>query len=157
MRPTIAPATSPDDIAAAKALCLEYAESLGFSLCFQGFDKEMEDFPGKYGPPLGSLLLAKEGTQAVGVVGLRDLGQGVGEMKRLYVKPEARGHDLGKRLAERICAEAFHLGYGAVRLDTLPSMQAAIALYRSMGFVDIPPYAHNPVEGALFLEKSLRI
>lgn len=157
MRPSIDPVTTADDVAAAKALCFEYAETLGFSLCFQGFDKEMAEFPGKYAPPMGALFLAKAGETPIGVVALRDLGQGVAEMKRLYVKPQARGQDLGRRLAERICAEAFNLGYRSIRLDTLPSMQAAIALYRDMGFVDIAPYTHNPVEGALFLEKRLAV
>jgi len=152
---TIRPATGADDIANAKALCLAYAESLGFSLCFQGFDQEIAEFPGKYAPPTGALLIAEREGEPLGVVALRDLGEGVGEMKRLYVKPEARGLDLGRRLAEAICAEAKRLGYRAVRLDTLPSMGAAIELYRSMGFRNIAPYTHNPVAGAMFLEKSL--
>jgi ribosomal protein S18 acetylase RimI-like enzyme len=115
----------------------------------------MAEVPGKYAPPTGALLIAERAGQVVGVVALRALDQGIAEMKRLYVAPEARGLDLGRRLAEAICAEAKRLGYRAIRLDTLPSMGAAIALYRSMGFRDIAPYTHNPVEGALFLERAL--
>jgi len=151
----IRPARTTAETAEAKALCLAYAQSLGFSLCFQGFDQEMAEFPGKYAPPTGALLIAERAGQVVGVVALRALDQGIAEMKRLYVAPEARGLDLGRRLAEAICAEAKRLGYRAIRLDTLPSMGAAIALYRSMGFRDIAPYTHNPVEGALFLERAL--
>lgn len=151
--PTIALARGTADTGAAKALCLEYAEALGYSLCFQGFDKEMAEFPGNYVPPRGALFLAKSGGRPVGVVALRDLGDDIAEMKRLYVKPEARGLDLGRRLAETVVTEAKELGYRAIRLDTLPTMTAAIALYRDMGFRDIPAYTHNPVEGALFLER----
>ena len=143
------------EIGAAKALFLDYARSLNFSLCFQDFDAEMAGFPGKYAPPTGALLLAVVDGVPVGAVGLRDLGGGVCEMKRLYVKPEFRALKLGRRLAEALVAEARALGYRAMRLDTLPDMQSAQALYRSMGFRDIPPYYDNPIEGARYMEHDL--
>lgn len=152
----IVTATTPEQIAEAKALCLEYAESLGFSLCFQGFDREMAEFPGKYARDSGgALLLGLVDGRIAGAVALRDLGERVCEMKRLYVRSFARGTGLGRRLAEAIIAEAGRLGYRAMRLDTLPSMAAAVALYRGLGFRPIPPYTYNPVPGAMFFERAL--
>ena len=149
-------ATTPEQIAEAKALCLEYAESLGFSLCFQGFDQEMADFPGKYAHNAGgALLLGLVDGRVAGAVALRDLGDGACEMKRLFVRPVARGTGLGGRLAEAIIAEGGRLGYRVMRLDTLPSMAAAVALYCRLGFVPIPPYTYNPVPGAMFFERAL--
>ncbi len=149
-------AATPEQIADVKALCLEYAESLGFSLCFQGFDQEMAEFPGKYARAAGgALLLGLVDGRVAGAVALRDLGDGACEMKRLFVRPFARGTGLGRRLAEAIIAEGRGLGYRAMRLDTLPSMEAAIALYRRLGFRVIPPYTYNPVPGAMFFERAL--
>jgi putative acetyltransferase len=143
------------ELAAAKDLMLAYARSLDFELCFQGFDEEMAAFPGVYAGPRGALLLASVAGQPAGVVALRPLDEGTCEMKRLYVSPAYRGMGLGRRLAEAAIAQARARGYRAMRLDTVPSMTAAIALYRALGFRPIPAYTHNPVPGALFFEREL--
>jgi len=140
-----------------RALFLEYAESLGFSLCFQGFDEELRALPGMYAPPQGRLLLAVEDGRPAGCVGLHDWDGSAAEMKRLYVRPEFRGRDLGRTLALAALAEARAAGYRTVRLDTIASkMQAAIAMYRQLGFREIRPYRENPIPGALYLELSLK-
>jgi ribosomal protein S18 acetylase RimI-like enzyme len=143
------------DVAVARALFEEYQESLGFSLCFQNFDAELASLPGAYAPPDGRLLLAFAGAEPAGCVALRKIEEAVCEMKRLWVRPAFRGTRLGRRLAEALMAEARSIGYRAVRLDTLPSMQAAQALYLSLGFVDIPPYNDHPIEGTRFMEAPL--
>ena len=141
---------------AVRALFLDYAQSLGFSLCFQGFDEELRTLPGMYAPPRGRLLLATEGEAPAGCVGLHEWEAGIAEMKRLYVAPAFRGHGLGRVLTDAALAEARALGYGSVRLDTIPSlMQPAIALYRELGFGEIPPYRDNPIPGALYLELKI--
>ena len=151
----IAPASSAADIAEVKALFHEYAESLDFDLCFQGFDDEMASFPGKYAPPKGTLLLARVEGEAAGAVGLRPLVDDICEMKRLYVRPTYRAFKVGRQLAERVLAAGQDLGYGAMRLDTLDSMAAAQALYRSLGFYEIAPYYENPIPGAHYFECNL--
>lgn len=139
----------------ARALILEYAGSLGFDLRFQGFDEEMRALPGEYAPPRGRLLLALVGGEAAGCVALRPLDATICEMKRLYVRPVFRGHRLGERLARAIVDAARAADYTRMRLDTLASMTAARALYRGLGFVEIPPYRHNPIEGAAYMELDL--
>ena len=135
---------------------MEYAESLGFSLCFQNFDQELKGLPGAYAPPDGRLLLAVENDQLAGCIALRKLGDKVCEMKRLFVRPACRATGLGRFLAESIIDEARRLGYTHMRLDTVPGkMDKAIALYQSIGFVEIEPYCQNPVEGAKFMELKL--
>src|SRR5512136_1718125 len=126
------------DIPAVRELFLEYADSLGFNLCFQGFDEELASLPGKYAPPGGCLLIAKMGGEACGCVALRRLEGRICEMKRLYVKPGFRKHGLGKLLVERVIAEAKNRGYELMRLDTLATMQSAIKLYQAYGFYEIP-------------------
>ncbi|HUM07090.1 MAG TPA: GNAT family N-acetyltransferase [Terriglobales bacterium] len=154
--PAVLEATSPEQIEQARALFIQYASSLGFSLCFQGFDEELKDLPGAYAPPAGCLLLAFQEGQPAGCVALRPLESGICEMKRLYVRPALRGKGAGKVLVDRIIAEARRIGYQRMRLDTITSsMQDAIALYGRRGFQEIPPYRENPIAGALYLELVL--
>src|SRR6516164_2564081 len=132
---TIIPADSAVRIAQARELFLEYANSLGFSLCFQSFDQELAGLPGDYAPPEGRLLLAEYEGRLAGCVALHKLEAGNCEMKRLYLRPAFRGKGLGRALAERIIREARDIGYRRVRLDTVePVMQDAVALYRGLGF-----------------------
>lgn len=148
-------ATSAADIERVKDLFREYEQSLDVDLCFQGFEQELAGLPGAYAPPRGRLLLAMDGGRAAGCVALRPLTSDTCEMKCLYVRPDFRGRHLGRRLAERVLTEARVIGYAWMRLDTLPSMKEAIAMYRSLGFEEIPPYYANPVAGALFMELRL--
>jgi ribosomal protein S18 acetylase RimI-like enzyme len=151
----IRPAGPGEDIETVRALFGEYARDLAIDLSFQGFAAERDGLPGEYVPPRGRLLLAVRGGAAAGCVALRPLDARTAEMKRLYLRPAARGAGLGRRLARAIIAEARTAGYERLRLDTLPSMGAAIAMYRALGFREIPAYRHNPVPGALFLELTL--
>jgi GNAT superfamily N-acetyltransferase len=145
------------DIAAVAALLQAYADSLGVDLGYQDFAAELAALPGKYAAPNGALLLARgPDGGALGCVGLRPLDAGgCCEMKRLYVAPSGRGTRLGRALIEAVVAEARRIGYREVRLDTLPFMHAAMALYDAMGFVPIPPYYETPVAGTRFLALSL--
>ena len=154
----IFPANIDEDIQQARALFEEYASGIGISLCFQNFDQELKNLPGDYAPPDGRLLLATEDDQLAGCIALRKLGPCVCEMKRLFLRPAYRGQGRGKALVEAIIDEARSLGYTQMRLDTLPGrMDKAIALYQSIGFVEIDPYCENPVEGAKFMELDLHI
>jgi ribosomal protein S18 acetylase RimI-like enzyme len=144
-----------ENIEIVKKLFLEYASSLGFNLCFQNFDRELEDLPGDYSPPKGCLLLAIYDEKVVGCVALRPITDTICEMKRLYVKPEFRGKGIGRKLATEIIEEARKIGYKYMRLDTIPSMKEAISLYYSLGFKEIDPYRYNPIEGAMFMELKL--
>lgn len=149
-------ASSPVAIKAVRELFLEYAQALGFSLCFQGFDKELAELPGMYAPPAGRLLLATVNGAAAGCAGLHALEGDICEMKRLYVRPSWRGAGLGRKLAETMIAEARAIGYRRMRLDTLAGkMDRAISLYRQLGFAEIPPYRSNPIDGALYMELKL--
>lgn len=153
----IVAAHGADSIPAIRELFLEYAASLGFSLCFQSFDEELESLPGKYAPPRGCLLVLKCDERLAGCVALRPLEEGICEMKRLYVRPEFRGRGLGRALVDRVLAQARAIGYDRIRLDTVePVMGAAVAMYRSLGFHEIPPYGPHPVPGTLWLELDLR-
>ena len=149
-------ATSTDDIQRARTLFEEYATGLGFSLCFQNFDQELANLPGDYAAPDGRLLLAQEDGELAGCIAMRKLGDDACEMKRLFLRPAYRGQGLGKLLVDSIIDEARKLGYTYMRLDTIPGpMDKAIALYRSIGFVEIAPYCENPVEGAKFMQLDL--
>jgi putative acetyltransferase len=152
----ITEACDSSDIDVARRLFRAYADSLPFSLDFQGFATELAGLPGPYSPPEGCLLIARRGGAVVGVVGLKPLEPGIAEIKRLYVVSEARGAGLGRALAERAIAEAWAKGYERVRLDThQPSMAAAIALYRDLGFVEIAPYGPDLGGEIVFFEKRL--
>jgi ribosomal protein S18 acetylase RimI-like enzyme len=147
--------TSSEEMGPVRVLFWEYADALGFDLGFQNFGQELADLPGPYAPPCGCLLVASVGDEPAGCVALKQLADGVCEMKRLYVRSGHRGTGLGRSLAEQIIREAKRLGYQAIRLDTVPSiMGSAVALYRSLGFREIPAYCFNPVPGALFLERT---
>jgi GNAT superfamily N-acetyltransferase len=149
-------ATSPAQIAHIRDLFLEYASSLGFSLCFQSFDKELAELPGDYAPPQGRLLLAECEGHPAGCVALHPLEPGICEMKRLYLRAAYRGHGRGRYLAQAIINEATAIGYRRMRLDTVePVMRDAVAMYRKLGFREIAPYRPNPQPGTLYMELDL--
>ena len=147
----------PQDIAETTVLFREYADWLGIDLSFQGFEAELASLPGKYAPPGGELMLARAPTgDALGCVAMRPLeGTAVCEMKRLYVRPAARGLGIGVALVEAIIGCAQELGYAQMKLDTLAGMAEAFALYKRFGFLKIPAYYHNPVPGTVYLGKRL--
>jgi putative acetyltransferase len=148
--------SSTEEMPLVRQLFEEYAASLGFDLCFQDFDRELEALPGAYGPPSGTIIVAFSDEQAAGCVALREIGSGVCEMKRLYVRPAFRGTGVGRALAGAVVEWARTLGYDTMKLDTLAAMEAANALYESLGFTSCEPYRYNPCEGARYLELRLR-
>ena len=149
-------AVSEADFAAARVLFREYAAGLGVDLCFQGFEAELGSLPEMYGAPEGCLVVARAGGRPVGCGALRRLGAGEScEMKRLYVRPEARGTGLGRILTESLIAKGRGLGYAVMRLDTLVHMTAARRLYRSLGFVEIAAYYDNPLPNVMYMELDL--
>jgi ribosomal protein S18 acetylase RimI-like enzyme len=153
---TICQAVSPMDLASTRELFLEYADSLGFSLCFQSFDQELAELPGDYAPPKGRLLLARYAGELAGCVALHPLEENVAEMKRLYVRPQYRGKRVGFALVQQLLAQARGAGYGSLRLDTVePRMKEAVKMYRRLGFREIAPYRANPIAGALYMELAL--
>ncbi len=147
--------TSPADVAVAADLFRRYAASLPIDLGFQGFEAELATLPGKYAPPAGRLYVAWRGDEPLACIALRPLAGSPerGEVKRLYVVDAARGLGLGRRLAQQVIDDAGAIGYRALVLDTLGTMTAALALYRSLGFRDIPAYYDNPVPGTVYLER----
>jgi GNAT superfamily N-acetyltransferase len=163
-------ATSAADIDLARALFAEYARSLDFDLCFQGFEHEMAALPGAYAQPRGRLIIAAEAGSAFGCVALRPLagasscdgasargacGASVGEVKRLYVRDTYRGGGWGRRLAQTVVDEARAIGYRELKLDTHGSMHAARALYASLGFRPCAPYYHNPLPDVIYMSLAL--
>jgi ribosomal protein S18 acetylase RimI-like enzyme len=148
-------AESPELIRIVHELFVEYSESLGVDLCFQGFEEELATLPGGYASPAGRLLLMWEEQHVVGCGALRPIDAQVCEMKRLYVRPAFRGKGAGCEFVFALIAAAREIGYERMRLDTLPSMTQAMELYRSLGFTEIAAYRANPVPGASFLELNL--
>lgn len=152
----IAAARIPDDLAALTQLFRAYANSLPIDLGYQGFDGELASLPGKYAPPHGAMLIARDANgTALGCVAMRPLETGACEMKRLYVAPAGRGQGLGKKLALAIIEVARMSGYSEMRLDTLASMIDAQALYRRLGFTEIAPYYDTPIAGTVFMSLQL--
>src|SRR6266851_2986418 len=149
---TILPVMSAEHIEKVRELFREYQRALGVDLCFQGFDDELASLPGAYAPPTGRLFMAVDGEDVGGCVALRPLEGRICEMKRLYLRPALRGRGAGRMLATRVIDEARAIGYRAMRLDTLPSMHDALALYETLGFQRIEAYYPNPVPGAVYME-----
>lgn len=150
--PAIVDAGDPASLDAVRRLFREYAREVNECACFREFERELAELPGPYAPPTGCLLLARVDGQDAGCVALRGLADGSGEMKRLFVRPEFRAMRLGRRLAECVVQRAVAAGFGALRLDTLPSMQTAIGMYRRMGFREVPAYYASPLPGVIFME-----
>lgn len=152
---TICPAGA-DDLPDIRTLFRDYAEGLGVDLGFQGFEAELAALPGRYAPPEGAMLIARNGDDAaLGCVAMRSLGDGLCEMKRLYVRPEGRGMALGRALAEAIIAAATAAGHRRMLLDTLSHMQPALALYRSLGFREVAAYYDNPLPDTVYMARPL--
>ena len=139
-----------------KQLFLEYTQSLNIDLSFQNFEEEYEALPGKYGPPDGALILALVDGKGAGCVALHKISENICEMKRLYVRDQYRGLGIGKRLVNIIIEYASKMNYQYIRLDTLPTMKKAQALYSSLGFYDIDPYVYNPIEGTRYMELKIK-
>lgn len=146
-------AADPADLEAARALFREYQAAIGVDLCFQGFEAELRGLPGAYAPPAGRLLLARHGEALAGCGALRRLGPGVGELKRMWTRPEHRGRGVARAVAGALLEAAAAEGYRTVRLDTLTWMTAARALYQSLGFVECPAYYPNPLPGVVYMER----
>jgi putative acetyltransferase len=146
---------SIEDLPLVRDLFREYEREIGIDLSFQGFSEELASLPGKYAEPSGALLLSRAGGDACGCVALRRIDEHTCEMKRLYVRAGFRDLGVGRELVSRILDAARQKRYTHIRLDTLPSMTSAIRLYRGFGFREIAPYVFNPIQGALFMEKTL--
>jgi putative acetyltransferase len=152
---TIVPAVSADDIQRVRELFGEYQRALGVDLNYQGFEDEVASLPGAYAPPRGALFIALDGDDAAGCVAMRPLGEDLCEMKRLFLRASLRGRGAGRLLAERAIDQARAIGYRAMRLDSLPTMKEAIALYETLGFRRIPAYYPSPVAGTVYMELEL--
>jgi GNAT superfamily N-acetyltransferase len=155
MQVSIEIAQSPAQYEQGRRLFTAYQKFLGLDLEFQGFAREMDSLPEMYGLPAGSLLLARKNGAYIGAVGLRKLKTGSAEMKRMYVVPEQQGGGVGRALMKAFIARARKLGYGSVKLDSLQSLEGALALYRKFGFVETAPYCYNPFPDAVFMELRL--
>lgn len=146
---------SPEELNEVKKVFIEYAEFLQVDLCFQGFEQELQTLHKVYNPPQGCIILAKEDNEVLGCIALKPIGEGVCEMKRLYVKPQTRGTGLGRKLVVELIRFAKESGYNTMKLDTLTTLESAIKLYRSMGFVTTNAYVYNPLDEVLYFELSL--
>jgi ribosomal protein S18 acetylase RimI-like enzyme len=154
---TVTDADPSRDLEDVKRLFRAYVDWLGIDLSYQGFEEELAALPGKYVPPLGALILAKTSSDvSIGCVALRPMAdEGICEMKRLYVAPEGRGSGVGSSLVSAVLGRARSAGYRYMRLDTLPTMEGAIRLYKAAGFVEIPAYYDTPIKETVFLQCSL--
>lgn len=148
-------ATTASEFETAKRLILAFTQTLNLDLAFQNFQEEITSLDTRYNGPKGALLIAEVDGQPAGVVAVHEFSTGVAELKRLYVDPNFRHFGLGAELVERIIAVATDKGYQRIRLDTLPTMTGAQKIYQALGFHAIDAYRYNPVEGTLFLEKTL--
>ncbi len=152
---TLVHLSAPEEMPLVRRLFEDYAASLDIDLCFQNFDLELDTLPGAYAPPEGTIVVAYVDGEPAGCAALRKIGDGVCEMKRLYVKPAHRGDGVGRALAGEIVARAREIGYTTMRLDTLESMTEANSLYLSIGFRKCAPYCYNPCEHPVYMELSL--
>jgi putative acetyltransferase len=144
-----------EELEEVREIFIEYADFLKVDLCFQDFEKELQTLHEVYFPPLGCIILAKEDKQVMGCIALKPIGEGVCEMKRLYVRPEARGEKMGKKLVEELINFAKIAGYKTMKLDTISSLKEAISLYQSKGFIKTEPYVYNPLSDVLYFELNL--
>ncbi len=153
MKIEIIQAETVEQIERTRELFREYEAWFGLKLCFQNFDEEVANLPGKYALPEGRLFLAFADEKLAGCIALRKLEDGICEMKRLFVRDEFRGQKIGIALIEKLFVEAKNIGYQKIRLDTFPAkMDKAVSLYESYGFREIAPYYHNPYGETLFME-----
>ena len=148
-------AESEAQLESARELFIEYQEELGIDLCFQNFQAELERLPGKYSTPQGCLLLVYHDEKLAGCMALKRISDITCEMKRMFLRSEFRGNGIGRVMTLEIINRAREIGYSKMRLDTVPQLKAAIALYRSLGFVEIEPYRDNPIPGSLYMELTL--
>ena len=146
---------SIEELEEVREIFIEYADFLKVDLCFQDFEKELQTLHQVYFPPLGCIILAKENEHVLGCIALKPIAEGICEMKRLYVRPEARGSSLGKKLVNELIEFAKKAGYKTMKLDTITSLKEAISLYRSKGFVETEPYVYNPLSEVLYFELTL--
>jgi putative acetyltransferase len=146
---------SIEELEEVREIFIEYADFLQVDLCFQDFEKELQTLHEVYFPPTGCIILAKENNQVFGCIALKPIAEGVCEMKRLYVRPEARGKALGKQLVEELIDFAKKAGYKKMKLDTITSLKDAIKLYQSKGFVKTEPYVYNPLSDVQYFELTL--
>ena len=146
---------SIEELEEVREIFIEYADFLKVDLCFQDFEKELQTLHQVYFPPSGCIILAKEDGHVLGCIALKPIAEGICEMKRLYVRPEARGSSLGKKLVNELIEFAKKAGYKTMKLDTITSLKEAISLYRSKGFVETEPYVYNPLSEVLYFELTL--
>ena len=144
-----------EELEEVKNIFIEYSEFLQVDLCFQDFEKELQTLHKVYSPPKGCIILAKQNDKTVGCIALKPIGDGVCEMKRLYVRPEARGEGLGRKLVEELIIFAKKSAYQSMKLDTVAKLKEAIHLYRSLGFTETTPYVYNPLGDVLYFELKL--